>query len=263
MKAPGPRRPETVGGEHSGIRGGSSQTSAFTLVEMLVVVSIILIVAVVALPAITSLSKSASRRSAVSLVMAALDQARAQAVAQSGKCFFVFANDDAKLVFSTGENQPPADYRYRAFAVFQEVYIPPQPGASAEEAANPYRLLPVRAWTLLPEGVSFRPDEAPRNDDSPPPPRTIFTGKKSEPAKRFYCQPAKVEVELPYIEFNATGAVENPKLAEFARVKLFEGYVDANGNAVATNAARTLAEETIALSLYTGRAKREEINATN
>lgn len=241
--------------------GGSSQTSAFTLVEMLVVVSIILIVAVVALPAITSLSKSASRRSAVSLVLTALDQARAQALVQSANCYFVVANGDPKLVFTSAEGKPPDDYRYRAFAIFQEVYIPPQAGAAPADAARPYLMLPIRPWTLLPAGVAFRPDEAPTTDGTPAPPKTIFNASVLK--QNFFCQPAKADVELPYIKFNPTGAIESPTVADFARVKIFEGYVDANGAAITTNAARTLADETITLSLFTGRAKREEASATN
>ncbi|MGB8168174.1 MAG: hypothetical protein WCF18_11825 [Chthoniobacteraceae bacterium] len=221
---------------------------------MLVVISIILLVAVVALPGINSLSKSAARRSSVSLVMAALDQARTQAVAQSATVYFVFANGDPQLAFSSEAGKPGEDYRFRAFAVFQETYIPPQPNASAEDAARPYIRLPVRPWTLLPQGVAFRPDELPREGDKIPPIKTIFSGKKDE----FYCQPAKAKIQLPYIKFNATGAIEEPTEADLARVSIFEGFVDANNRAVVTNPAKAMADETITLSLFTGRAKRLE-----
>lgn len=227
---------------------------------MLVVVSIILLVAVVALPGITSLSKSAARRSSVSLVMSALDQARAQAVGQSATTYFVFANGDNRLVFANDNGKSTSDYRYRAFAVFQEVYIPPQAGAPSTTPVKPYQLLPIRPWTLLPDGVSFRPDELPQDGDKTPRERTILNpaARPAVPVK-FYCQPARAELELPFIKFNATGSIDEPTLAEFARVKLFEGFVNQNDVAITTNAAKAMADETIVLSLFTGRAKRQEV----
>lgn len=262
MNVSGPGRPRAVGRQHSGIAGGSSPAGAFTLVEMLVVVSIILVVAVVALPAINSLSKTASRRSAVSLVMSALDQARAQAVSQSANVYFVFANGDSRLSFSNDGGKSTTDYRYRAFAIFQEVYIPPQTSTPSATPVQPYQLLPIRPWTLLPEGVSFRPDDRPRDDDKNPPARTILN-KDAMPATpvEFYCQPANANLKLPFIKFNATGAIDEPTVAEFARVKLFEGYVTTNDAAITTNAAQGMADETIVLSLFTGRAKRQEVTS--
>ena len=230
---------------------------------MLVVVSIILLVAVVALPGINSLSKSASRRSSVSLVMTALDQARAMAVGQSANTYFVFANDDSQLVFSGANGKSTNDYRYRAFAVFQESYIPPQASASPTPPTTtpePYQLFLIRPWTLLPEGVAFRPDDAPKEGDPAPTAKTIFSSKPLA-AKKFYCQPANADLKnLPYIKFNATGAIDDPTAAEYARVKIFEGFVDTNGKAIATNAAKAMADETIVLSLFSGRAKRQETN---
>jgi type II secretory pathway pseudopilin PulG len=230
---------------------------------MLVVVSIIMIVAVVALPAITSLSKSASRRSSVSLVMAALDQARAQAVGQSATCYFVLANGDNRLVVTESADKPPADYRYRAFAIYQEVYIPPPAGTPPADAARPYHLLPIRQWTLLPEGVSFKPDPAPKPGDTVAEDPTIFSQPTPTTPVTFFCQWAKAELALPYLKFNSTGAIEEPTDARFARLKLFEGYVASNGAAVATNAAKSFGDETVVLSLFTGRAKRQEVHAAN
>ncbi len=231
--------------KHSGIAGGSSQASAFTLVEMLVVISIILVVAVVALPAVNSLSKSASRRSAASQVMAALDQARTQAIAQAANCYFVFADDDAKL---------PESYRYRAYAVFQETY---EPGSQL------YLKTMVRPWALLPEGVAFRPRVTPTADGKVLGGLTIFNAPKAEPKEEFYCKPAGKDLRLPFIKFNSFGAVAYPVGAAYARVKLFEGFIAADGSDVSTNAARRIADETITVALFTGRAKREELNATN
>jgi type II secretory pathway pseudopilin PulG len=238
---------------------------------MLVVVSIILLVAVVALPGISSLSKSASRRNSVSLVLGALDAARMTAVSQSCNSFIVFANGDTSI---------PEAYRYRAFAIFQETYIPV---SDDKPLANPYHLMVVRPWTLLPEGVAFRPEitaggAAPGGTGGTDPDsdgnQSVFTAPKAS----FFCKPADTNVDLPYIEFNSIGAVElkptvspsspegggatpaaNPITTNQARIKLFEGYINASGAAVATNAAKALADDTITVSLFTGRAKREEL----
>jgi prepilin-type N-terminal cleavage/methylation domain-containing protein len=247
MNVPCPSEPLAAPRKHSGIAGGKRKTRAFTLVEMLVVVSIILLVAVVALPGIASLSKSAARRSSASLVMGAMDGARALAVSQSANCFIVFANGNSAI---------PANYRYRAFAVFQETYVPVPVGS----AAAPYHLLMVQPWTLLPEGVCFRPDGA--GADGP----TVF----SAPTRNIFCKPAKDDIQLPCIPFTSVGTVDQapnaettppntPITPEQARVKLFEGFIDAAGNPVTTNAAKSLADETITVSLFTGRAKRDEV----
>jgi type II secretory pathway pseudopilin PulG len=252
---------------------------------MLVVISIILIVAVVALPAITSLSKGAARRSSVSLVMAALDQARAQAVGQSANCYFVFANNDSQLVFSSGSGKPPEDFRYRAFAIFQEVYIPPKSTATGDAANQPYHLLPIRAWTLLPDGVAFRPANQTTatsgGSSASTTVKTVFDAMNSTAAPSststtttttptsFYFQPSNASIVLPFIKFNPTGGIDAignytaTSAGDYANVKIFEGFVDANGNAVVTNPAKALADETINLSLFTGRAKRQELNVTN
>jgi hypothetical protein len=195
--------------------------------------------------------------------MAALDQARAQAIAQSANCYFVFANDNNRLMVTHAAGDPPEDYRYRAFAVYQEVYIPPPAGTDPAVAARPYHLLPVRPWTLLPAGIAFKPPPPARAGTSNPEAPTVFSAPQPATPMKFFCQWANAELELPFIKFNATGAIDEPAEAKHARVKLFEGYVDANGEAVATGSGKSFSDETVVLSLFTGRAKRLGANAAN
>ena len=230
MKTPGIGGPRVVGRQILERSGNLRAASGFTLVEMLVVIAIILFVAVVSLPAITSLSKTSSRRTAVSLTMAALDQTRGLALSRSAAHYLVFA--DADPVW-------PERYRNRAFGVFEEIYEP---------QTETYHRQLVSAWTPLPDGIAFKPDGD-----------TLF----GAPREVFYCHPVGRELSLPCFKFTDLGAVEQPAKPEFARLRLFEGFFDASGVAVPTNQARAAAEEVIKVSLHTGRAQREVSNASN
>jgi prepilin-type N-terminal cleavage/methylation domain-containing protein len=225
--------------------------SAFTLIELLVVMSILLLVAVVALPSVSHLSKAAARRAAVTQSMGILDQARAIALSQGNTVYVVFANGDAAI---------PEAYRYRSYAVFREVYYPEHrnyvPSDSKTGRAEPYLIELVRPWTKLPDGVAFKPAGSTSS---------VFDG----PTAKFPFRIAQhggttqeQQVTVPYLRFSAMGLLEQqggePWIAGLARVRLFEGFVDASGTAVMTNAGRQDAEEMVVLSPVTGRAHREE-----
>lgn len=196
---------------------------------MLVVIGVIMLVAVVALPSITSLSKSSSRRTAVSLTMAALDQARALALSHGTNCYLVFADADPAW---------PESHRYRAFAIFEETYEP---------QSEKYLRNVIGAWTKLPDGIAFKNDAD-----------TVFGG----PVEKFFCHPTNQEQGLPHFKFTEIGSLEAPAKTQFARLRLFEGFYEETGAMVATNKAQA-AEEAIKVSLQTGRAHFETANATN
>jgi type II secretory pathway pseudopilin PulG len=229
---------------------------AFTIVEMLVVVSIILIVVSVALPAMSSLSKSASRRGAITLMLSALDQARALAIAQGGNVYVVFADGNPVI---------PDDYRFRSFAVFQQVYYPEQ-----KATGNPYFYEQLRPWTKLPEGVAFKPDGTDKV-------RTLFDAASKNRQKFAFRMnhgtagggaSGGTELELPFLKFNSTGGLDgasgDPQAAEHARLRLFEGYFAPDGTPVATTGVSPSGtrkynpEAVLEVSIFTGRAAKRE-----
>jgi prepilin-type N-terminal cleavage/methylation domain-containing protein len=218
------------GGNENAVKSRSGHASAagFTLLEMVTVMAIIAIATAVAMPAIGSLTKSSSRRAALSLTIGGLDQVRALALSKSSNYYLVFA-----------DNSPdwPEDYRCRSFAIFEEVFFP------NAAAGSQYRCLPVTTWTRLPVGVAFNPSAT-----------TIFGATTR---KMVYFAPLGKEINAAYLKFNGIGAVEEPSDSALAYVRIFEGYVDANGSLTFTNKAAA-AEEVIKISLITGRAKREE-----
>ena len=83
---------------------------AFTLIELLTVVSIIAVMLAASLPAVNAISKSSGRKAAVSNVMNALEQARALAI-RDGRATYV--------VFMTNTSAPD-NYRNKAYAVFED-----------------------------------------------------------------------------------------------------------------------------------------------
>jgi len=198
-------------------------------VEMLAVIAIIAVVVGVAVPAVTSLSRNSQRRAAVTLVLSTLDQARGIALAKSTTCYLVVAN---------GSPDWPEKLRSRSFAIFEEVYNP---------TSTRYDMLPLTAWTPLPDGFAFKP-----GDD------TVFGANSTSPKLKFYCQPAGVEIETPYFKFNNLGTLDEPNEVQYALLRLFSGEISKTGDVRPNNAYGAASEEVIRISLNTGRAKREE-----
>jgi prepilin-type N-terminal cleavage/methylation domain-containing protein len=216
------------GSGREAVNGRRLATLGFTLLEMVTVMAIIAIATAVAVPAIGSLSKSSSRRAALSLTLGVLDQTRALAISRSGNYYLAFA-----------DNSPdwPEDYRCRAFAIFEEAFSP------SASPGSQYHWLQVSNWTKLPVGVAFDPAAA-----------TVFGGAAR---KTFYFSPLGKEISAAYFKFNSVGAVDEPADSALASVKIFEGFINSNGQPTYTNKAAA-AEEVVKVSLVTGRAKREE-----
>ena len=207
---------------------------AFTLIELLVVMGIIAILLVVAIPAVTSLSKSGGRKSAISSLIGAMEQARVEATKSGEKTYVVFPTFTASAAASTLDR-----YNYRAYAIFRF------------DPANPAQPKQLTSWKSLPTGISLRygslaalPDTAALS-----PPVTIAFSPDAAATPDFRC-----------IQFDATGAVEFPTTD--VTLAVFEGSVngasevstsekDASGNPLAT--------ESVKLSRLTGRANRTNL----
>jgi prepilin-type N-terminal cleavage/methylation domain-containing protein len=205
---------------------------AFTLVEMLIVMTIILIALGALIPAVTSLSKANGRKAAMANLLGGIEQARAEAITTSQATYVVFPT------FGAGTAQSTLDrYNYKSYAIFED------------NAANPGSVKQVTPWKALPTGVALRAagtaalanlaDPASLN----PAPTFSFTPDTgTTPA--FRC-----------LKFNSNGEVTAP--VANVLLGIFEGYVN-SGTEIATTkdaSGNPSAVEYVMVSQFTGRAE--------
>jgi type II secretory pathway pseudopilin PulG len=191
-----------------------SRTIGYTLVEMLAVLGVLGVMSVALLPALQGVNKSSSRKVAVATVMAGLDQARTLAIAQGRSSYVVFATD---LTMQD-------DYRYKAFAVFQD-----------DEALNAKM---VSKWILLPAGICFK---------------KVASLVTALPAP-FNC--AGTSRTLPYVKFGPTGMIQAPTDPSLLQLVLWVGNTGSNGTQFSTDQGQVTAPiEKVSISPSTGRAK--------
>jgi len=200
----------------------SAIPKAFTLIELLVVIAIIALLLVAIIPAV-SISKSSGRKGAVSNLLGAIEQARAEAI-KSGQVAYV--------VFPVLTNTAAIDdrYAYRSYAVFQD------------DPANPTTPKQLTNWKTLPSGISIRSE--------------ISAGPwASDLDFAFAPEGASKTEKFPYLKFNASGELQAPVPAPAATpitVHIFEGFVDASGD---RDTSKAKFSETIQIASLTGRAE--------
>lgn len=196
-----------------------SRHSAFTLLELLVVMGIIALLLVAVVPAVTSLSKSSGRKGAISNLLGAIEQGRAEAIK---------AGQPTYVVFPIFPGMSPATdrYNYKSYAIF------------VDDPANPAAPKQLTNWKIFPTGVSMRSQIS-----SWPTAPFTFTPLGSAPQA------------FPYLKFNANGEVESPDPTPATSVTLtvFEGYM--NG-ATEVKTSRVIVTESISIARLTGRAER-------
>jgi prepilin-type N-terminal cleavage/methylation domain-containing protein len=206
---------------------------AFTLIELLVVIGIIAILLVAVIPAVNSLSKSSGRKAAISNLLGAIEQARAEAI-RTGQATYV--------VFPTfGSASPTSDrYNYKSYAIWAD--DPATTPASQKQLTN---------WKTLPAGVAIR--------SKPSSPESLKNLSNTSALFKF-TPDSNVSASFYYIKFNANGEVELPN--SNITLAIFEGYVDATtGSEVITGGKDSfsppnpLATEAINISRLTGRAE--------
>ena len=193
--------------------------SAFTLIELLVVIGIIAVMLVAIAPAVTSLSKSSGRKSAISNVMNALEQARSLAVTSGSATYVVFADQTTT-----------PDYRCRALIVFQD-------GTDFTQTA-------ITAWRFLPTGIAFRPNKG------------LVTSPAGGGALKFVCPGmGSTPRALPYVKFDPTGMVSVPADGALLFVDIFAGAVDDAGRANYTDDVQRQSQkfDAVVLARLTGR----------
>ena len=211
------------------------RSRAFTLLELLVVIGIISILLVAVIPAVTSLSKSSGRKGAISNLLGAIEQARAEAIKTGQSTYVVFPT------FGSGTSQTTLDrYNYKSFAIWED-----------DPSTTPASQKQLTKWQTLPTGIAIRAaGSAPLSGLADPatltPPVTSLTftpDSKATPV--FLC-----------VKFNTNGEVESP--VNNVTLTVFEGYVN-GGTEVMTSAKDAngdpASQESLAIARLTGRAE--------
>ncbi len=201
--------------------------SAFTLIELLMVIAIIGVLASLGIPAITALTKSNKSGNAVRQLSDDLTIARNKAISERTTVYMVFVPTNFTDVILTETGTPTVDVhirrdirtveklldaKYTSYALFSWRGVGEQPGVR-----KPHYLT---AWKSLPDGTFIPPDEyldyssfgvnAPvqwKNQIMPTPygrplPYDYFP---------FPSENSGNAVALPYIAFNYLGQLVQPK----------------------------------------------------
>jgi type II secretory pathway pseudopilin PulG len=208
------------------VKRPSSET-AFTLLELLLVMGIIIIALAALVPAVTSLSKSGGRRAARNSLLGGIEQARAEAIKSSQATYVVFP------AFTSGTPSTLDRYNYRSYAIFED------------DAANPGNVKQLTDWKPFPTGVALRK----AGIDALPDPATLT------PPVAFSFAPDTSAAPLKCFKFNSNGEVQAP--AGNVLLGIFEGYVN-GGTEVATTKdgnGNPSAVEYLMVSQFTGRAE--------
>jgi len=221
---------------------------AFSLVELMVVLSVVALLMAFAAPAFVSLNPA--RKTAAAELAGTLESARARAIALGQEVHVAFADGSF----------PVAGDRHRAYAFFTA--DPDAPSVAATEAEGLPALVPVSPWYRLPDGLVFG-----RSSDfeavAEVPFRLI---QESSRRKRFpvTVRPGVVEeVELPYLSFGARGEVASPGFTEADALHLgvVEGLYEPGSREIRLTRTRpgrsggSFAQgELVGVAYYTGRA---------
>lgn len=126
-----------------------TRSSAFTLVELLVVMAITVLVLTFAVPAVTNLSKSNNLNAAGRRVADAFTAARAEAVSQRR---LVQVRIVTKWTKTGGGEDIGASYR--KFSVWRRPL--PDDVQQSRDPADPF--IQVSKWETLPDGITFETD---------------------------------------------------------------------------------------------------------
>jgi hypothetical protein len=171
---------------------------------------------------VTSLSKSSGRKAAISNLLGAIEQARAQAITDGQATYIVFP------IFSAGTGQAVLDrYNYKSYAIFEDG---PATGTVKQ----------ITAWRTLPTGVSLRAASLGALATSTP----------------FAFTPLNTAANFPFLKFTTNGEVDpistpSPSSSPVP-LGIFEGYVDGTGDKDTNSSKFT---ETITVGRLTGRAE--------
>lgn len=205
-----------------------SPRTGFTLLELMVVIGIIAVLLAAAVPAVNSLNKSSGRKAAISSLVGAMEQARAEAIKANENTYLLFPT------FNAGKKELLDRYNHRSYAIF------------ITDPGNPTQPKQLTTWKSLPTGVSLRLSSLaalPAATGLTPPLNINFTPDTSSGP------------DFRVVQFNSNGALEVP--AADLTLIAFEGFVS-GGNEVVTGSkdatGNPAATESLKVSHLTGRA---------
>jgi Tfp pilus assembly protein FimT len=192
---------------------------------------IISILLVAVIPVVNSLSKSSGRKSAISNLLGAIEQARAEAIKSGQATYVVFPT------FTSGSQATLDRYHYKSYAILED------------DPAAPTAPKQLTNWKTLPAGVALRSSGAGSLSG-------LATSTSLTPsfAPTFSPETAAT-VAFQCIKFNSSGEVESP--ASNVVLTVFEGYVNGTTEVVTGNkdgSGNPSAVESINIARLTGRA---------
>ncbi len=123
-----------------------ARREAFTLMELLIVITIMAIMAGIAFPAFQGLGKGNAMDSAVRQVMDDLAYARRLALSTRSTVMFLMVADDP-----SNNSQALANLKYRSYAIFARSSVGDQPGRPTQKM--------LTEWRALPDGIVFEPSK--------------------------------------------------------------------------------------------------------
>ena len=203
-------------------RGGAS---AFSLIELLVVVAIMGLLVALLLPAMGGMSGSAARKGAVTIVMTALEQARIASIEQG--------RDTLVLLWMKNGVVGPIDEQ-DAMMILRH-----------NEQGDKWE--PLTRWVKLPRGVLFDGSNNSSDNSS-----EILKWQPSDLPTNLPGGPATAN--LGAIRFGSTGAVQAPQAAASSLfIPLVEGHRGSNIT-ITTKRKDDNIQEVVSVARYTGRA---------
>lgn len=216
--------------------------AAFTLAELLVVMSIIIILVSVSAPALKGLMGGRSRSAAVGQMMGLLERARSTALEKGTGVYLGIVTEGGSL---------PPEYAYARYILFRD-RLDTDPGPPNQV------YLPLTSWQQLPAGVVFwkygmvDPNRAEEIDGTvnlfPPVPGALLNRAK-----------------LSILRFNAAGAIEKPAAGQSLEIWLREGFYKTSSGSLSlipaggTNVNNQPPADRISFARYTGRAQLDTV----
>jgi prepilin-type N-terminal cleavage/methylation domain-containing protein len=220
--------------------------SAFSLIELLVVMAVVSLLLAIAAPSFVSLNPA--RKTGIHELAGFLENARAEAIARRAPRIVAFADDGF----------PGESGALRAYALFEEASAKNE----ADENGSTTRFRRLSPWRTLPEGLVFA-----RGDDFEVSGGEAFRTLHDLVAERRFAVPSTSGSDgdaqpLPSLVFGPDGGIRSPGFtdADALHLGIVEGFRDPSTGKVTYTATRPSASgrefpnsECLEVGYYTGR----------